>query len=187
MWQSCEGNSAISYNASKSSCSFQWKFDSHFPQRAKQDIIYIDATGSVVLGDKVTKGATPMKPKVWKPALTVASYLTTSHNSPSISYFINSFCHAESLLYRAEMRGLWNFSVRVQSWSAKIESDPVMICKILKIIGPIQSWSAQVKPCILFCLMRKNRHRFLAFAKFNMAMFILLWKAKALLFGEPRD
>jgi len=32
--------------------------------------------------------------------LAVASYFTTSHNIPSISYFINTFCHAESLLYR---------------------------------------------------------------------------------------
>jgi len=26
----------------------------------------------------------------------------------------------------------------------------------LKIISPIQSWSAHIKPCILFCLMRQN-------------------------------
>ena len=31
-----------------------------------------------------------------------------------------------------EMSGLWNFSVRVQSWSDKIESDPVLICKIFE-------------------------------------------------------
>jgi len=32
-----------------------------------------------------------------------------------------------------EMSGLWNFSVRVQSWSDKIESDPVLFrqCKII--------------------------------------------------------
>jgi len=60
---------------------------------------------------------------------------------------------------------LWNFSVRVQSWSDKIESDPVLISKFLKIISPIQSWSAIVKSCIfiwpheakkllkLFCLL----------------------------------
>jgi len=64
----------------------------------------------------------------------------------------------------AEMSGLWNFSVRVQSWSAKVESDPALIRKFLKIISPIQSWSANIKPCILFrlmkqnSLMRQNRH-----------------------------
>jgi len=31
------------------------------------------------------------------------------------------------------------FSVRVQSWSDKIESDPVLIRKFLKITSPIQS------------------------------------------------
>ena len=47
-----------------------------------------------------------------------------------------------------EMSGLWNFSVRVQSWSDKIESDQVLSAKFLKIISPIQSWSANVKSCI---------------------------------------
>jgi len=47
-----------------------------------------------------------------------------------------------------EMSGLWNFSVRVQPWSEKIESDPVLIRKILKIASLIQSWSAKVKSCI---------------------------------------
>jgi len=32
----------------------------------------------------------------------------------------------------AEMSGLWNFPVRVQSWSDKIESDPVVIRKIFQ-------------------------------------------------------
>ena len=30
----------------------------------------------------------------------------------------------------SEMSGLWNFSVWVQSWSDKIESNPVLICRI---------------------------------------------------------
>ena len=59
----------------------------------------------------------------------------------------------------------------IQYWSAKF----------LKITDPIQSWSANLKPCILFCLMRQNRHSFLAFPKFNMAVFILPSEAKALL------
>jgi len=46
------------------------------------------------------------------------------------------------------MNGLWKILVRVQSWSDKIESDPVLVRKFLKIISPIQSWSANVKSCI---------------------------------------
>ena len=94
------------------------------------------------------------------------------------------------------MSGLWNFSVRVQSWSDKIESDPVLIRKFLKIISPIQYWSVNVKSCIfilpheakelmkLFCLLTNmigwrqsspamllphepNRHSLLVFPKFN--------------------
>jgi len=34
--------------------------------------------------------------------------------------------------YPAEMSGLWNFSVRVQSWSNEIESDPGLIRKIFE-------------------------------------------------------
>jgi len=63
----------------------------------------------------------------------------------------------------------------------KVESDPVLIRKFLKIIGPIQSWSAHAKPCMLFCLMRQNRHSFLTVPKFNLAMFILPSEAKVLL------
>ena len=48
----------------------------------------------------------------------------------------------------AEMSGLKNFSVWVQSWFDKIESDPVLIRKCLKIISPIQSWSACLKSCL---------------------------------------
>ena len=46
--------------------------------------------------------------------------------------------------YKPEMSGVWNFSVRVQPWSEKIESGPVL-SKFLKIISPIQSWYANVK------------------------------------------
>jgi len=71
-----------------------------FHKRAKQDIIYIDSTGSVVLGDKrrYAYEIVVRHPMAAKPPLTAASYFTTSHNIPSISYFISSFCHAESLL-----------------------------------------------------------------------------------------
>jgi len=62
-----------------------------------------------------------------------------------------------------KMSGLWNFSIRVQSRSVKIESDPVLPAKFLKIISQIQPWSAHAKPSIfsshhtktpleLFCL-----------------------------------
>jgi len=46
----------------------------------------------------------------------------------------------------AEMSGLWNFSVQVQFWSNKIESEPVLILKIFE--NPIQSWAAHVKSWI---------------------------------------
>ena len=38
----------------------------------------------------------------------------------------------QSSLSSPEMSGLWNFSVRVQSWSDNIESDPVLIRKIFE-------------------------------------------------------
>ena len=38
-------------------------------------------------------------------------------------------CDIVNLVRRAQMSGLRNFSVRVQSWSTKIESDPDMIRK----------------------------------------------------------
>ena len=42
------------------------------------------------------------------------------------------------------MRGLWNLSVRVQSWSDKIESDPVLIRKIFE---NHQSDPVLIRPC----------------------------------------
>jgi len=48
----------------------------------------------------------------------------------------------------AEMSGLTNFSVQVQSWSAKLNPIQSWSAKFLKIISPIQSWSANVKSCI---------------------------------------
>ena len=47
-----------------------------------------------------------------------------------------------------EMSGPRNFLVRVQSWSDKTESDPVLIRKFFKFTSPIQSWSANVKSFI---------------------------------------
>jgi len=55
---------------------------------------------------------------------------------------------------------------------------PILICKnwirssldrqkYLKLISPIQSWSAHVKPRYLFCLMRQNIHSHFEFPKFN--------------------
>ena len=58
------------------------------------------------------------------------------------------FHHLPSQSHKpAEMSGLWNFLVRVQSWSDKIESNPVQIRKFLKIMSLIQSRSASVKSC----------------------------------------
>jgi len=59
----------------------------------------------------------------------------------------------------------------IQSWSTKF----------LKIFSPIQFSSAHSKPCILFCIMRQNRHSLLAFPKLNMALSVLPTGAKALL------
>jgi len=39
-------------------------------------------------------------PNQGNPPLALASYFATSHNILSISYFLQSFCHAESTLYR---------------------------------------------------------------------------------------
>ena len=36
----------------------------------------------------------------------------------------------------AEVSGLWNFSVRVQSWPEKIESGSVLIRNFFKIVSP---------------------------------------------------
>jgi len=49
----------------------------------------------------------------------------------------------------ADMSGLWNFSVRVQSWSDKIESDPVLIrqCKIIHF--SFTSWGKRTAVAIL--------------------------------------
>jgi len=47
-----------------------------------------------------------------------------------------------------EVKGLWNFSVLVQSWSDKIESSPDPQNFWKSSISPIQSWSANVKSCI---------------------------------------
>jgi len=48
----------------------------------------------------------------------------------------------------AEMSGLWNFPVRVQSWSDKIESDPVLIHKIFE---NHQSDPVLIRPCKIMC------------------------------------
>ena len=70
----------------------------------KQDIVCIDATRSVVLGDRkcYTYEIVIRHPKPGNPPLAVARYFATSRNIPSICYFINLFCHAESFLYRSK-------------------------------------------------------------------------------------
>jgi len=58
-----------------------------------------------------------------------------------------------------EMSGLWNFSVRVQSWSDKIESDPVLIHKIFE---NHQSDPVLIRQCkirnVYFVLMRQKNY-----------------------------
>jgi len=70
---------------------------------AKHDIVYIDATGSILLDDKhcYAYEIVICHPHRGKPRLAVATYFATSHNIPSASYFIRSFCHAESILYES--------------------------------------------------------------------------------------
>ena len=106
------------------------------------------------------------------------------------------------------MSGLWNFSVRVQSWSDKIESDPVLIrkifenhqsdpvlfcqCKIMYLY--FASWGKTTTGAIVpfvnydwlkakqfqqcFCIMRQNWHRLLALPKFNKEVSIRLQMEK---------
>jgi len=93
--------------------------------------------------------------------------------------------------------GLWNFSVRVQSWSDEIESDPFLNWKIFenhqsdpvlirkfkimyfcfaslgkRITGAVlplakYNWLKAKLFQRCFCLLRQNRHSILAFLKFN--------------------
>jgi len=51
--------------------------------------------------------------------------------------------------WEAEMSGLWNFSVRVQSWSNTIESDPVLIRKIFE---NHQSDPVLIRQCKIMCI-----------------------------------
>ena len=55
------------------------------------------------------------------------------------------------IVWVAQMSRLWNFSVRVQFWFDKIESDTVLMQKFWK----ASVRSANVKSYILFCLMRQ--------------------------------
>jgi len=101
----------------------------------------------------------------------------------------------------AEMSGLWNFSVRVQSWSDKIESDPVLIRKIFENLQSdtvlirqckiryfyFVSWGKRTTGAILpllkydwlkakkfqqcFCLIRQNRCSLLTLSKFDKCLF----------------
>ena len=69
---------------------------------ARTDIVYVDATGSVLLGDKswYAHKIVIRHPNQGNPPLAVALYFATSYNIPFISYFLQSFCHAESTFYR---------------------------------------------------------------------------------------
>jgi len=69
---------------------------------ARTDIVSVDATSSVLLGGKscYTYEIEVRHPNQGNPPLAVATYFETSHNIPSISYFLQSFRHDESTLYR---------------------------------------------------------------------------------------
>ena len=103
MRQNCEGNFTNNYNASDKSCFFQRRFESNFPQKGKaRHCLHRRGRQCSSIGDKrcYAYEIVVRHPKAGKPPLAIASYFTTSHNIPSISYFISSFWHAESLLYR---------------------------------------------------------------------------------------
>ena len=57
-------------------------------------------------------------------------------------------------------------------------------------LNPIQSWSAHVKPCVLFCFIRQNNQKLVAFSKLNKAVFFAIrGKSTAgviLLLREPK-
>jgi len=57
---------------------------------ARTDIVYVNATGRVLLGDKSCYASEIVvrHPNQGHPPLDVASYFATSHNIPSISYFL---------------------------------------------------------------------------------------------------
>ena len=76
---------------------------------ARTDAVYVDATGSGLLGDKscYTYEIVIGHPNQGNPPLAETSYFTTSHNIPSISYFLQSFCHAETTLYRKDLYPSW--------------------------------------------------------------------------------
>ena len=95
-------NSANDSFSSKRHYSVQRKHGSYLSFPSKNRYCFFDATGSVLLGDKscYVYEIVVRHPNQGNPPLAVASYFTTSHNIPSISYFLQSFCHAESTLYR---------------------------------------------------------------------------------------
>jgi len=68
---------------------------------------------------KMWNTCTEFTKNVWKRTRVVARYC-------------QFFGSGTTAIWSTEMSGLWNFSVWVQSWSDKIESDPVLIRKILE-------------------------------------------------------
>jgi len=58
---------------------------------------------------------------------------TVNKNMPSPALYTNfEIPSSKPRAFPPEMSRLWNFSVRVQSWSEKTESDPVLIHKIFE-------------------------------------------------------
>jgi len=97
--------------------------------------------------DAQTEGKVSVTPRSWLP-----------RNNRKIYY--NNFVASAEL---PEMSGLWNFSVRVQSWSDKIESDPVLIRKIFE---NHQSDPVLINPCkfVYFILLREAKAPLKVFA-----------------------
>lgn len=68
-----------------------------FHERCKEDIVYLDATGSIVQKGKCPSGPfyvyelVVRNPRKGSSPVPVATYLTTEHTTASVSYFLGSF------------------------------------------------------------------------------------------------
>jgi len=74
--------------------------------------------------------------------------IVTKKNIGKLMFHKEMDFHPNVCSWNSEMSGLLNFSVRVQSWSDKIESDPVLIRKIFE---NHLSYPVLIRPCKIMC------------------------------------
>ena len=99
--------------------------------------------------------------KTWQLVQNVKSVTTSTFESKlflHIGFIVKTWCSMSSVGSTPEMSRLWNFSVRVQSWSDEIESDPVLIHKIIENHQSDPVLIHQHKNVFLFCLRRQNNY-----------------------------